>query len=180
MEELSKRFGGHLAVLQGVPVKGVQVLRWKRLIFIHAKRVRRTVKSEVKLHPPLCRPLKHSLIHMDFRENSHGPITWCLIFREDLCEPMALKVRQKSPPRLALAHGWLFRFAYAPSLCGRTQRTCDCLGPRSSEMPKRRESSIPKLQRETKARRSNYMINIRTKPPDNKIISWQIWEAKLR
>ena len=29
-------------------------------------------------------------------------------FRENLYGPMALKVRQKFPPRLALVHGWLF------------------------------------------------------------------------
>ena len=46
-------------MLQGVAFTGVQVLREKRLISLHEKRIRRTAK--VKLRPPLCRPLKHSM-----------------------------------------------------------------------------------------------------------------------
>ena len=47
------------AVLQGVPFTGVQVLRLKNLILLHAE----NRKNEVKLPPPpLCRPLKHSMI----------------------------------------------------------------------------------------------------------------------
>ena len=41
-------------------IQGVQVLREKRLISLHGKRVGRAVK--MKLRPPLCRPLKHSMI----------------------------------------------------------------------------------------------------------------------
>ena len=48
------------------------------------------------------------LVHMNFRENLYGPIPWCLAFRENPSGPMALKVRQKFPRRLALVHGWLF------------------------------------------------------------------------
>ena len=37
------------AVLQGVPLTGVQVLRWKTLILLHEKSVQRTSKNEVEL-----------------------------------------------------------------------------------------------------------------------------------
>ena len=43
-------------VLQGVPFMEVQVLRWKRLILLHEKRVRRTPKNQVKLCPPSVPP----------------------------------------------------------------------------------------------------------------------------
>ena len=46
----------------------VQVLRWRRLILLHEKRVRRTAK--VKLRPPLCRPLKHSMIEGGYRTST--------------------------------------------------------------------------------------------------------------
>ena len=46
------------------------------------------------------------LENMNFRKNPCGPTPWCLVFRENLYGPMALKVRQKFPPRLV--HEWLF------------------------------------------------------------------------
>ena len=48
------------AVLHGVPLMGVQVLRKKRLILLHENRVRRTANKE-KSRSPRCRPLKHSM-----------------------------------------------------------------------------------------------------------------------
>ena len=49
------------AVLQGVAFRGVQVSRWKRLILLNEKKGPGNRKNEVKLHPPLCSPLKHSI-----------------------------------------------------------------------------------------------------------------------
>ena len=42
---------------------GVQALRWKRLILLHEKGPENP-KDEVKMRPPLCRPLKHSMIEI--------------------------------------------------------------------------------------------------------------------
>ena len=42
---------------------------------------------------------------MNFKGNSYGPVPWCLVFREYLYGPMALKVHEKSLPGLALIHG---------------------------------------------------------------------------
>ena len=48
-------------VLQGVAFRGEQVLREKRVISLHEKRGPENRKNEVKLRPPLCPPLKHSM-----------------------------------------------------------------------------------------------------------------------
>ena len=57
-------------MLQGVPLTGVQGLRSKRLILLHEKKGPENCKNEVKLRPPLCRPLKHSMIWI--RESEIG------------------------------------------------------------------------------------------------------------
>ena len=49
------------AVLQGVSFTGMQVLRSQRLISLHEKKGPESPENEVKLNPPLCRPLKHSM-----------------------------------------------------------------------------------------------------------------------
>ena len=41
-------------------------------------------------------------------QGKSGLIARCLVFRGNLYGPMAPKVRQEFPPRLALVHGWLF------------------------------------------------------------------------
>ena len=41
----------HQAVLQGVPFRGVQVVRWKRLVLLHEKNGLGNRKNEVKLRP---------------------------------------------------------------------------------------------------------------------------------
>ena len=45
---------------------------------------------------------------MNFMGNSYGPMVPLPCFQRNSNAPMALKIRQKVPPRLALAHGWLF------------------------------------------------------------------------
>ena len=49
------------AVLQGVAFTGVQVSREKRLISLHEKKGPENRENQVKLRPPLCRLLKHSM-----------------------------------------------------------------------------------------------------------------------
>ena len=51
--KLQRDFKSH-AVLQGVPFTRVQVSRWKRLLWLHGEKVRRT--STVKLHAPSVPP----------------------------------------------------------------------------------------------------------------------------
>ena len=41
---------------------GVQVMRGKRLISLYDKRGPESRRNEVKLRPPLCRPLKQSMV----------------------------------------------------------------------------------------------------------------------
>ena len=48
-------------MLQGVAFRGGQVLREKRFVSLHEKKGPENRKNEVKLRPPLCRPLKHSI-----------------------------------------------------------------------------------------------------------------------
>ena len=49
------------AVLQGVRFRGVQVLRSKKAHFAACKKGPENRQNEVKLRPPPCRPLKHSM-----------------------------------------------------------------------------------------------------------------------
>ena len=48
------------------------------------------------------------LVHANFRGSSYGPMAPLPCFQENSYGPMALKVRQKFPLRLAFVHRWLF------------------------------------------------------------------------
>ena len=67
--------------LQGVAFAGVQVLREKRLISLHDKSDRRTIKYEVKLHPPLCCPLRHFMM----RSCRSSSVNFCVFFAGKFC-----------------------------------------------------------------------------------------------
>ena len=47
-----------IVCFRGFPSQGCK-LKVEKSHLLHMKRVGRTAKNEVKLHPPLCRPLKH-------------------------------------------------------------------------------------------------------------------------
>ena len=78
---------------------GVQVLRWKWLILLHDKKGPENRKHEVKLRPPLCSPLRRSMIDTKDRLKL-GKET-----QKRRSDPFFMHVQlEHSAPRIAIAN----------------------------------------------------------------------------